>query len=300
MKLLEKVGQGLYDHKGDIQIVGGLVGIAVGTFLMCKATYHFDEKFADVNDAKEEMQKTREQLSEEEYTKREYIEDTVHVAADYVKTGLKVYGPGIMSMIFGVGLVCAGRKTYSIRLGGALTGYQMLKTQFDGYRQRVAEKYGEEEEDKIALPREKKVVTEKIKQPDGSLKEQPKKAVVVDSRAFDEKNSWNCVIGPDNINYAVGNPDLTIMVLKGKQEEIQRLVNRRRVSLNEIYSALGLEKDDEVGAVYGYRKGGKVDFGLNDRNGEVLRKFRDEKDVYGEFPIVFHNIEPLISVPKEK
>lgn len=300
MKFLDKINQGLYDHKGDIQIVGGLAGIVIGTVLLCKATYHVDEKFKELNEKNTEIKEARETLSDVEYTDREYAEDKVKLSVEYIKSGLKVYGPGVLSMIIGVGLVCKGRKTYNIRLGGALAGYQMLQSQFDGYKKRVAEKYGAEEEDKIALPRDKKVVCEKIEQPDGTVKERPHKSVVVDDRVFDEKNSWNCVIGPDNINYSVGNPDLTVMVLKGKEGEIQREVMHRRVSLNEIYATLGVERDDAVGAVYGYRKGAKVDFGMNDRDGEILRRFRDEKDTYGEFPIVFHNIEPLISAPKEK
>lgn len=299
MKVFDKLNQFLYDHGPDIKIVGGVGLIVAGTVLACKKTYHVDEVLGYIPEKAKQIKTARKTLDKVKYSDRKFAEDCATLAVNATKSVTKQYWMPTLMVVGGVLMVCNGRKQYSERLSGALAGYAFLKKQYDNFRNKAEEKYGSEAVRSLETGAKQKVVRKTEKDPEtGKNKTVTAHKWILESR--DEATvagPGDVWFGPDNHNYTEGNPALNLVFLKGKQEEIQRQVDKHRVSLDQVYDVLGIPEDRKpkgnIGLVFGWRKGAKVDFGLTDDGGAQVFEFMDS-DPHEEFLLTFHNVEPLM------
>lgn len=298
MKVFDKVSQFLYDNGPDIRIVGGVGLIVAGTVLACKKTYHVDEVLGYIPKKAKEIQ-AASKLDEDKYSKKDMVEDIATLAGNATKDVVKQYWMPTLMVVGGVLCVCSGRKQYSERLSGAVAGYALLKKQYDNFRHKAEDKYGAEAVRDLELGKKSKMVKRTVEDPEtGEKKTVTDRKWVLESK--DEApvaGPGDVWFGPGNHNYVDGNPGLSLVFIKSKQEEIQRMVDKHRVSLDTAYDILGIPEDQKpkgnIGLVFGWRKGAKVDFGFEDNGGAQVFEFLDS-DPHEEFLLCFHNIEPLM------
>jgi len=235
----------------------GLVGMVGSTVLACRATLKLEEV---LDEGKVNLHKAKT-LEHREYTEQDKQRD---ISIIYVQTLMKVvrlYAPAIA---VGSASVAALVQAHSIlnRRNAALTAaYLALEKGFAEYRQRVVEKYGEEEDRNFRYgTREVEVITDGKKKTAVRVGEgEPS----IYARFFDPLSTeWS------------KEPEYNLIFLKCQQNYVNDLLRARgHVFLNEVYDKLGIPRS-KAGSVVGWILIGDVrdnyiDFGIWDSDGTV-------------------------------
>jgi hypothetical protein len=235
----------------------GLVGMVGSTVLACRATLKLEEV---LDEGKVNLHKAKT-LEHREYTEQDKQRD---ISIIYVQTSMKVvrlYAPAIA---VGSASVAALVQAHSIlnRRNAALTAaYLALEKGFAEYRQRVVEKYGEEEDRNFRYgTREVEVITDGKKKTAVRVGEgEPS----IYARFFDPLSTeWS------------KEPEYNLIFLKCQQNYVNDLLRARgHVFLNEVYDKLGIPRS-KAGSVVGWILIGDVrdnyiDFGIWDSDGTV-------------------------------
>lgn len=242
----------------------GVVGMVGSTVLACRATLKMDE----VLEESQRKLATAKALNHPEYSERDRSKD---IGVIYVQTSVKVmklYGPAV---ILGGLSVAALTKSHNIlnRRNAALTAaYAALEKGFDEYRQRVVDKYGEEQDQhfrygtqQVEIEDEKtgkKRLVTRVSQKDPSIY----------ARFFDQgSSSWS------------KEPEYNLIFLKCQQNYANDLLRARgHVFLNEVYDMLGIPRS-KAGAVVGWlltpdgQTDNYINFGVFDDKSETARDF---------------------------
>lgn len=279
--------QSLVIQKNSPQLlfVGGVVGMVGSTVLACRATLKLHEVLEESqNDL--ETAKTVKENYPEKYSDEDVRKD---VAIIYVRSGVKVVRLYAPSVILGAASIAALTKSHNIlqdRNAALTAAYVALDKSFREYRQRVVEKYGEDEDRYLRHDTEVVVSSE-----DG--KKKPQTMVRVGpgepsgyARFFDQlSRNWS------------KEPEYNVYFLKCQQNYMNDLLNARgHVFLNEVYDALDLPRS-QAGSVVGWVRGsdgdGYIDFGVfrpdasdsvidfvNGREGAVLLDFNVDGVIY--------------------
>ena len=120
----------------------GVVGVVGSTVLACRATLKLEEVMAkgqkDLKDAKT--------LVHEEYSEQDRKKD---ISIIYVRTSanvVRLYGPAIVLGAASIGALAQSHSILTRRNAALTAAYAALERGFAEYRQRVVEKYGEEED----------------------------------------------------------------------------------------------------------------------------------------------------------
>lgn len=231
----------------EILVVAGVAGMIGATVLACRATIKAkdikDEKKAQLEtvDACEKDGKTINDENEEvEYTPEDASRDrrTIKIKA-WVKYG-KIFAPSVVVGTLSISAILFGhnilRKRY-ISLGSAYTALDKAYTE---YRTRVADKYGEKAEKDIRYG----YGTEDKKQNDND----------VDARPLSPEKKLECspyaVFYQDGCTQWTKDPEQNLYFLRLQQAYFNnRLKEKGRVFLNEVYSALNIEERAEGQAI---------------------------------------------------
>jgi Family of unknown function (DUF6353) len=235
----------------------GLVGMVGSTVLACRATLKLEEV---LDEGKVNLHKAKT-LEHREYTEQDKQRD---ISIIYVQTSMKVvrlYAPAIA---VGSASVAALVQAHSIlnRRNAALTAaYLALEKGFAEYRQRVVEKYGEEEDRNFRYgTREVEVI-----------KDGKKKATVRVGEG--EPSIYARFFDPLSTEWSK-EPEYNLIFLKCQQNYVNDLLRARgHVFLNEVYDKLGIPRS-KAGSVVGWILIGDVrdnfiDFGVWDSEGTV-------------------------------
>lgn len=242
----------------------GVVGMVGSTVLACRATLKMDVVL-DETARKLDMAKS---LDHPDYSDRDRQKDITII---YVQTGvktIKLYGPAI---IVGGLAIAALTRSHTIlnRRNAALTAaYAALEKGFNEYRERVVEKYGEEQD------RNFRYGTQQVEIVDP---ETQKKRIVnrvgpgdpsIYARFFDNGSpSWS------------KEPEYNLIFLKCQQNYANDLLRARgHVFLNEVYDMLGIPRS-KAGAVVGWiltpegQTDNFINFGVFDDKSDAARDF---------------------------
>lgn len=266
-------------HSPALLFGTGIVGMIGSTVLACRATlksqYILEQAADDLEAAKS--------LEHRLYTESEIETERKHeVSIIYVRTATKIgrlYAPAV---VLGGASVAALARSHNIlnRRNAALTAaYAALDRGFAEYRQRVIDKYGEEEDRHLRYgAREVKVISEETGKTSTVLRVSDEEPSVY-ARFFDPlSTSWQ------------KEPEYNLIFLRCQQNFANDLLRARgHVFLNEVYDMLGIPRS-KAGSVVGWimsREGtdNYIDLGIftgddhnvrdfvNGREGSILLDF---------------------------
>lgn len=240
----------------NILFAGGVAGMVGSTILACRSTLKLEEVLEETKQnvllAKDTLQ-----LHPDKYTEQDRQKDTAIV---YMRAGasiVKLYAP---SIILGALSIAALSKSHNIledRNAALTAAYVAIDKGFREYRQRVVNKYGEDEDRRLRYDTELVVTGEGKNKPKTSERVGPEAATVY-AKFFDEYSE-----------YWSKEAEYNSLFLRCQQNYANDLLNARgHLFLNEVYRMLGLPHT-EAGAVVGWLRedktvdgDGYIDFGV--------------------------------------
>jgi Family of unknown function (DUF6353) len=255
----------LQKHSPQILFGAGIVGMATSTVLACRATL----KTSDILREAEERALVAKSITDNaEYTPEKLDSDLRTIRNQARIKIVREYIPP--AIIFGLSLAALAQSNHILtqRNAALAAAYTALDKGFKQYRERVVEKYGEEQDQHFRYGTQEVEVTN----PDTGRK---KKVVRVGPQA---ESIYARFYGPES-PYWEKIPDYNIQFLKGRQNYLNDLLKRRgHVFLNEVYDSLGLSPTRE-GAVVGWRMSSDkttdnyISFGLFEGQEQKIRDF---------------------------
>lgn len=293
VSFLSKAAFQIKKHSPEILLGTGIIGTVVSTVLACKATPKAVKVIEEHNSSMSAIKTLKERGSipspsgdEIEYTKKAEREDILRTYGETIKGIAKIYaGPTIL---FGasVASILGGHRIISKRYASMTAAYVALDTSYKGYRKRVADKIGvnEEKELRYDIKTSKKdidVVDEKT----GKVKKKKEEVKEIGNnpsfsspyaRFFDESSP-----------YWRKDPEANLMFLRGVQDNLNRKLKKKGyLYLNDVYQALGLQESKikcKAGWIIDKDSDGDdyVDFGIYDQNGDKLRDEAKRRFVNG-------------------
>lgn len=237
----------------------GIVSMVGSTVLACRATLKLEEALEETQDDLRAI-KANKATEDVEITKK----DTAFVIAKGGARVIKLYGPAIVVGSVGIGCLTKSHNLLQERNAALMAAYTAVDKAFEKYRERVVEKYGEDQD------REFRYGTEQVEITDSKGKTKTVTRVAsgepsMYARFFDQlSSSWS------------KEPEYNLVFLRCQQNYANDMLKSRgHVFLNEVYDMLGIERT-RAGAVVGWvvsEDGDNyIDFGIYDGN-EKARDF---------------------------
>lgn len=258
--------QGFLASKNSPTILfgAGVVGMVGSTVLACRATLRMSEVLENTQN---DLQIARS-MEHSEYSETDRKKDVAIIYTRGVGNITKLYAPSVLIGAASIGCLTKSHNILQERNLALTAAYAAVDGAFNRYRERVIDKYGEEEDRNFRYESEevdiideetgKVVTTTRVIDGPGSKY----------SRFYDEISSRNW--SPD--------PDINHLFLRTQQNYMNdRLKVRGHVFLNEVYDSLGLTHTS-AGAVVGWRWNKDsgddyIDFGIWDGTHEVVNDF---------------------------
>jgi Family of unknown function (DUF6353) len=240
----------------------GIVGVVGSTVLACRATL----KMQDVLEDTQKNLHTAKTLEHENYSEKDRQRD---IATIHVQAGIRIvrlYGPAI---VVGGASIAALTRSHNIlnERNAALTAaYAALDKGFREYRQRVVEKYGEDQD------REFRHGSREVE-----IMEDGKKKTV--TRVGDDGPSiYARFFDPLSTSWSK-EPEYNFLFLRCQQTYANDLLLARgHVFLNEVYDMIGVPRC-KAGSIVGWivtpdnSSDNHIDFGIFNGNSSTIRDF---------------------------
>ena len=296
IRLYNNTKNGVQKHSPEILAGVGVVGTVASAVMACKATLKLDDILAE---SKETRDKIKEVAANPRYEK-EYSPDDAKkdLTINYAQTTIKIaklYAPAVILGSASLGCLLASNDILRKRNAALSAAYMTVDKSFKEYRNRVAERFGEEVEKEIRYNIKAMEVETKVVNEDGSETTVTEQVKTMDSNLYSDYARFFDEFSPNWQN----DPEYNLMFLKAQQQYANDLLRAKgRLFLNEVYDLLGLERS-KAGQVVGWvydpenPKGDNfVDFGIynvcEDRviafmNGEepsILLDFNVDGDVW--------------------
>lgn len=260
-------------HSPEILATVGVVGAVTSAVMACKATRKLDEVLSETQDTIDKIKAIESDAAyAEKYTSEDAKKD---LSITYVQTGVKIaklYAPSIALGTLSITCLLTSNNILRKRNAALSAAYMTVDKSFKEYRNRVAEKFGEEVEKEIRYnikAEEMVIVDEEGNQTVETVKTMDPNLYSDYARFFDEScPAWQ------------NDPEYNLMFLKSQQQYANDLLRARgRLFLNEVYEMLGIDKTKAgqvVGWVYNTENPSGdnfVDFGIYDMHRERVRAF---------------------------
>jgi hypothetical protein len=240
----------------------GIVGVVGSTVLACRATL----KMQDVLDETQEKLNTAKTLEHENYSEKDRQRDIVIIHVQSAAKIVRLYGPAI---VVGGASIAALTRSHNIltERNAALTAaYAALDKGFREYRQRVVDKYGEDQDREFRYSsREVEIIQDGKKK---TVKRVGDDGPSIYARFFDPlSTSWS------------KEPEYNLLFLKCQQTYANDLLLARgHIFLNEVYDMIGVPRS-KAGSIVGWiltpdrETDNLVDFGIFNRDDATIRDF---------------------------
>lgn len=269
-RTVNKVGLQIKKRSPEILIVAGVVGTVTSAVMACKATLKVDEIMRESNDTIEKVI---------EYTADDAKSDLTKV---YIQTGLKLahlYAPSVILGALSITCFITSHNIMRKRCANLAAAYGTLDTAFKKYRERVAERFGEEVEKEIRYNIKAKEIEKTIVDPETGEEKTVKETVKVMDGDPSSVSPYAVEFSESNPNYCK-DPNMSFAFLRAQQQYFNDLLQAKgHVFLNEVYDALGLPRT-KAGAVVGWVFDSDapvgdnyIDFGMYTADKEKVRDF---------------------------
>lgn len=242
----------------------GVIGMVGSTVLACRATLKMEE----VLDEAARKTSTAKDLEHPDYSERDRKKDLSVIRVQTTVKIVRLYGPAVIVGGLSVAALTKSHNILNKRNAAITAAYAALEKGFNDYRERVIEKYGEDQDRnfrygtqqvEIVDPKtEKKRIVTRVGPGDPSIY----------ARFFDNGSpSWS------------KEPEYNLIFLKCQQNYANDLLRARgHVFLNEVYDMLGIPRS-KAGAVVGWlltpdgQTDNFINFGVFDDKSETARDF---------------------------
>lgn len=260
-------------HSPELLAGVGVVGVVASTVMACKATMK-------LNEVLDESKATRDKIKAVEADPK-YADSYTHedakkdLTVNYTQTGVKIaklYAPAVILGSASLGCLLASNNILRKRNAALSAAYMTVDKSFKEYRNRVAERFGDEVEKEIRY----NIKAEEVVSVDEEGNETVETVKVMDpnlysdyAKFFDEANpNWQ----PD--------AEYNLMFLKSQQQYANDLLRAKgKLFLNDVYDMLGIDRTKAgqvVGWVYDQQNptgDNFVDFGIYDMSKDRVRAF---------------------------
>lgn len=257
----------------------GVISMVGSTVLACRATLKLDE-VVDKFEGDLKASKSVRELHPEEYSEEDRKNDVAIIYARGVGDIVKLYGPAVL--LGGIGIVCL-TKSHAIlsqRNTQLTAAYVAINTAFERYRERVVEKYGDEEDRHFRYGSEPvDIIDDETGKVISTVRASADELPSGYARLFNTESSSNYTAPPfDEYNW---------VFLRHQQNWANDLLaSRGHLFLNEVYGMLGLQHTS-AGAIVGWvydreneMGDNYIDFGCwdGDSDGQPHDFFRHHED----------------------
>lgn len=257
--LAGRTGLKIDKYAPELLFGAGIVFVAAGTVMACKATLRADEVLDEHNDKIDTINETKDMADKKEavYTDNEYKRD---IAVTWTQTLVgfgKLYGPAIGVTIVGIGCFAWSHRILSGRIVGLAAAYNVLGSQFSNYRANARERFGDEVDRQLRYGIKEQEV--KVVEKDEDGKEVEGTATTPTGIDLNEASDYARYFDESNPNWD-GDPERVMLFLKTQQRYANDLLNARgHLFLNEVYDLLDFPRT-KAGAVVGWVKGNGDDY----------------------------------------
>lgn len=258
----------LQKNSPTILFGAGVVGMVSSTVLACRATLKLEDKLAEIEN-NSNMHKHMRQSSPEAYSEKELKKDLQRNVVEGAVEVAKLYAPSVVLGVASIGMLTKSHNILTKRNAALTAAYAALDKGFREYRQRVVEKYGEDQDQQFRYGVERYEVNpeEKGKKPKLVTRVGPDGASIY-ARFFDEYNAnWS------------KDPEINLIFIRCQQQYLNDLLHARgHVFLNEAYDALGMDRSS-AGSVVGWHMAchgegdNYIDFGVFRGDTQEARDF---------------------------
>lgn len=283
----------LKKHSPEILVISGVVGTVAAGVMACKATTKASDILEEMHESMDQIHKVNEMAKENEnisYDENDLKKDTTMV---YVQTGVKfakLYGPSLAVGILSITSILVGHNILRKRNLALAAAYTTVSNSFKAYRDRVADRFGDDVEYQLRHGIKAEEVEETIVDEDGNEKTVKKTIDIMDpnkvsdfARIFDDGN-----IGWEK------DAEHNLAFLKMQQNYANDILKTRGyLFLNEVYEMLGFNKT-KAGQVVGWifdesdpKCDNFVDFGIYRGESPAVRAFvnGDERSILLDFNV---------------
>lgn len=264
-------------HSPEILAGIGVVGVVASTVLACKATMKINDILVD---AKDQLDKVKDIANDpayaDIYNEEDAKKDTTII---YVQKGVeivKIYLPAITVGAVSIGCLLASNNILRKRNAALGAAYATLDKSYKTYRNRVAERFGDEVEKEIRYGIKAEKVEKTVIDEDGNEVTVEEEVKTMDPNLYSDYAKFFDEASP----YWQKDPEYNLMFLKAQQQYANDLLKSRgRLFLNEVYEMLGIDKT-KAGQIVGWVYDpvnpvgdNFVDFGIYDMSKERVRAF---------------------------
>lgn len=290
-EIMNKIGRvagnaslSLKKHSPEILMVTGLVSVAAGTVLACKATIKAQDILEEHKNIKESIHEVKAMSDDEsntqvtDYTETDYKQDLTKA---YFKTAIKmakVYAPAAFLGTFGIMSILASNNILRKRNVALAAAYSAIDKSFKEYRSRVVERFGETVDKELKYGIKAQEIEEVVTDDNGKEKTVKKKVAIAegvsDYAVFFDKFSSQCCKREEDYN--------NFFLSAQERYANDRLRARGWITLNEVIQDLGItDISDELrnaGLVVGWRYDKNNEIGDNEVKFIVTETTRELDD----------------------
>ena len=247
-------------HSPELLLIGGIVAGGAAIFAACRATTEIDTVLATTKASVDQIHECAEageitvqkgnEIETVEYTEDDSKKDLFIV---YCKAGwgfAKLYGPAIGLSALSLTCILASHGIIHKRNAALMSTVTAIGTEFDEYRGRVVERFGEGLDRELKYNLKAKEVEETVIQEDGTETTVKKTIEVVEDPSRDLSEFARCFC--EGCTGWTKDPaaNLTFLVMQERFLN-DRLEDIGHVFLNEMHDALGLPRTP-AGAIMGW------------------------------------------------
>lgn len=267
----------------EILIGAGIIGGVVTVVTACKATIKAQEIIEEAKDSIEKIHMVADMAANDEKMAKKYIEDDLKkdLTIAYVQTGVKlakVYAPSVITGAASIFCVLTGHNIIRGR-NAALAAYAAaIKKNFDGYRGRLTERFGEELDNELLYGIKAQEIEETVTHEDGTTEVVKK---IVNAMDPNTVSDYGFLFDENCLGYT-GDWETDYTIVKNIQAQLNNVLQTNTVVLlNDLRAAFGL-RPSRAGQTVGWKLDGDgdgyIDLGLT-RN-ERARAFSAGNEPY--------------------
>lgn len=278
-------------HSPEILAGIGVVGVVTSAVIACRATTKLS---GILDDAKEQLDKVKEVANDPAYAGKYDLEDAKKdTSIIYVQKGVeivKIYLPAITLGAVSLGCLLASNNILRKRNAALGAAYATLDKSYKMYRNRVADRFGDEVEKEIRYGIKAERIESKTIDEEGNEVIVEEEVKVMDPNLYSDYARFFDESSP----YWQKDSEYNLMFLKSQQQYANDLLRSRgRLFLNEVYEMLGIEKS-KAGQIVGWVYDPKnpigdnfVDFGIYNMQDERVRAFvnGNERNILLDFNV---------------
>lgn len=287
-------------HSPEILLVGGIIAGGAAIFTACRATTKIDTVLATTKASVDQIHECAEageivvqegdEIKTVKYTEDDSKKDLFIV---YCKAGwgfAKLYAPAIGLSALSLTCILASHGIIHKRNAALMSTVTAIGTEFEEYRGRVVERFGEGLDRELKYNLKAKEVEETVVQEDGT-ETIVKKTIEVIEDPYNGLSTYARCYTDGCVGWTK-DPEANLMFLRAQQRYANELLKSRgHVFLNEIYDALGLPRSS-AGAQMGWmydpeNPDHKINFGIYNIHIPANRDFVNgwERSIWLDFKV---------------